>query len=288
MINFPSKTDLEALQTFDEPLCLTIYLPYIEPNAATNPNRIELKSVLAEAEKALLKAGASPKYIEKTLHPARVLIDNHEFWPINHEGLALFMHHKMFHYYHVPVQSTPKIMNVAKGFNIEPLLKALAENKRYYVLTLGHKNVHLYEGDHYHLKDVHLKDFPSGMKEALGIDEYPKWRETHMIAPSYIGKGSEAVHGQYNVSQIDKEFLVKYFRRLDKRLHSFLRRKDSPLIIAGVGYLLPLYRQVNTFPRLVSEGIKGNMEHTNLDTLREKAWSLMGEEDKEAALFQPE
>src|ERR1019366_908886 len=113
---------------------------------------------------------------------------------------------------------------------------ALADNERYYVLTLGHKNVHLYEGDHYSIRDVQLKDFPSDMKETLNIDEYPKWRETHEIAPSYMGKGSEAVHGQYNVSQIDKEFLVKYFRLLDKRLHSFLRPKDSPLIIAGVGY----------------------------------------------------
>ena len=95
-----------------------------------------------------------------------------------------------------------------------------------------------------------------------------------------MGKGSEAVHGQYNVREIDKGLLIKYFRMLDKSLHKFLQKKDLPLILAGVGYLFPLYRQVNTFPHLFGEGIKGNMEHVSPDLLRKQAWSLIGHESK--------
>ena len=275
MINFPDQQELDTLQAYSEPFCLTIYVPYIEPNAATNPNRIELKNLLGEAETALLTAGVTPQAVKKTLKPARLLIDSPEFWPIHHEGLALFMHQKLFRYYHLPDHAIPYLLTVEKGFNLEPLLKTMKNDKNYFVLALGHKNVQLYQGNQYHLETVKLKNFPSDMKETLQIDEYPKWRETHEIAPSYMGKGSEAIHGQYNINQVDKGLLLEFFRRIDKRLHTYLRGKQAPLILAGVGYLLPIYRQVNTFPYLVKDGIKGNLEHNGLDSIRESAWSLI-------------
>ena len=275
MINFPSQQELNELKAFHEPFCLTIYVPLIEPNAATNPNRIEVKNLLREAETALQSAGVKPRDIKKTLRPARLLLDNHEFWPIHHESLVLFMHPKLFCYYHIPDHVTPYLLTVETGFNVDPLLQAMQNNQQYYVLALGHKNVRLFEGDHYNLKPVQLKDFPADMKEALGIDEYPKFRETHTIAPASSGKGSEAYHGQYNVSQTDKDMLLEFFRRIDHRLHGFLFQHRRPLIIAGVNYLLPIYRQANTYPGLLTGAITGNQEYVDLQTIKEKAWQIV-------------
>jgi len=275
VINFPNQQELKELEAFSEPFCLTIYAPFIDPNAASNPNRIELKNLLREAETALLSAGAASRDVKKTLRPARLLVEDHEFWPIHHESLLLFMHPKLFRYYHIPDHATPYILTVETGFNVEPLLNAMENNKRYFVLALGHKNVRLYEGDHYQLKPVQLKDFPADMKQTLNIDEYPNWRESHEIAPSYMGKGSEAVHGQYNVSQTDKDMLLEFFRRIDKRIHNFLFRQQRPLIIAGVSYLLPIYRKANTYPSLLPGAITGNQDNADLQTIGEKAWQLV-------------
>lgn len=275
MIHFPNQQELKELEAFNEPFCLTIYVPFIDANAATNPNRIELKNFLREAETALLSAGVKPRDVKKTLRPARLLLEDHEFWPIHHESLVLFMHPKLFRYYHIPDHATPYILTVETGFNVEPLLKVMENNKRYFVLALGHKNVHLYEGDHYQLRLVQLKDFPADMKQTLNIDEYPNWRETHGIAPSYMGKGSEAVHGQYNVRQTDKDMLLEFFRRIDKRLHNFLFRQQRPLIIAGVSYLLPIYRKANTYPGLLPGAITGNQDNADLQTICRKAGQLV-------------
>lgn len=275
MINFPSQQELKELKVFREPFCLTIYAPLIDPNAATNPNRIEVKNLLREAKTALLSAGVNPRDVKKTLRPAKLLLEDHEFWPIHHESLVLFMHHKLFRYYHIPDHAIPYMLTVETGFNVEPLLKAMKDNKQYYVLALGHKNVRLYEGDHYNLKPVQLKNFPADMKQTLNIDEYPNWREKHEIAPSYMGKGSEAVHGQYNVSQTDKAMLLEFFRRIDHRLHNFLFRHQKPLIIAGVGYLLPIYRKANTYPSLLPGAITGNQDNADLQTIGGKAWQLV-------------
>jgi hypothetical protein len=276
MVNFPNEQELEELRAFGEPFCLTVYVPFTSPGSADNPNRIELKNLLRQAETALLSTGAKPDDIQKTLRPARRLLANHEFWPVNYASLVLFMHPKLFRYYHLPDRAIPYMLTVEKGFNLGPLVKVMRANKRYFVLALNHNNVRLYEGDHYHLKPVRLKNFPANLKATLGIDEYPKWMETHRVAPASSGKGSEAFHGQYNVSQTDKAMLLEFFRRIDRRLHPLLYRRHYPLIIAGVNYLLPIYRRVNTYPDLLLEGISGSLERTGTDGIRDKAWRLLG------------
>lgn len=275
MINFPNPQELNELKTFSEPFCLTVYAPIIDPSAATNPNRIEVKNMLREAETALLSAGVKPRQVKKTLRPARLLLEDHEFWSIHHESLVLFMHPQLFRFYHIPDHTTPYMLTVETGFNLEPLLQAMQNNQQYYILALGHKNVRLYEGDHYSIKPVQLKNFPSDMKGTLGIDEYPKFRETHTIGPASKGKGSEAYHKQYNVSQTDKAMLLEFFRRIDQRLHNFLTYRKKPLVLAGVNYLLPIYRKVNTYPDLVSGAITGNQDYPNLQSLKDKAWQMV-------------
>lgn len=278
MTNLPSKQELKELKAFKLPFCLSIYAPFINPNAATNPNRIELKNLLREAQTALLADGVDLKDVKKTLRPAKELLKNDEFWPIHHEGLALFMHPKLFRYYHVPGESIPYLLTVEKGFNLAPLEEILRNNKPYYVLALGHKNVQLYEGDRFGLRLLQLKDFPSNMKESLGIDEYPQMRETHTIAPAVTGKGSEGYHSQYNVSQTDKAMLLEFFRRIDKRLHTFFKNKQTPLVLAGVEYLVPIYRRVNTYKYLATGSIKGNIEHSKLADTQKRAWSLINKQ----------
>jgi len=275
MVNLPDKRDFKLLQDFNEPYCLTIYAPYIEPNSSRNPNRIELKNLLQEARKTLLEAGDSAKNIDMALLPAENLINSSEFWPIHHEGLVLFIHSKFFRYYHVSDDNLPYMITVENHFNFEPLKEIIDSNKQYFVLVLGHNHVNLYHGDKYHLEPVKLTGFPYNMKDTLQIDEYSKSLETHEIAPSYIGKGSGATHEQYDKSRIDKDYLLQYFRIIDKQLHHYLLTKDMPLVLAGVDYLLPIYRQVNNYQALINADLKGNFDHASLSEIQQKVWPLI-------------
>jgi hypothetical protein len=146
----------------------------------------------------------------------------------------------------------------------------------YYLLALSHKHVRLFEGDRYRLKPVELKNFSGDLEETLRIDEFPHSRETHTIAPASSGKGSEAFHQQYNVAETDKKMLLEFFRRIDHRLHAFLLFHEKPLLLAGVGYLLPIYRKVNTYAGLLDEAVIGNQDRTDIYTLGKKAWQTVG------------
>lgn len=145
----------------------------------------------------------------------------------------------------------------------------------FYVLSLNRKNIRLYEANQRHIKRVELKNFPTNLEDALQIDEYPQARELHPIAPSSKGKQSEGYHSQFNVKQTNKIMLEEFFRRIDQRLHGFLNKQKKPLVIAGVNYILPIYRKVNTYQGLISDAIKGNQEHVSPLVLREKAWSVV-------------
>ena len=69
--------------------------------------------------------------------------------------------------------------------------------------------------------------------------------------------------------------LTNFFRRIDKKLHKRVVGKKTPLILAGVDYLLPLYRKINTYPYLRKEELKGSIEHTPLDVIREQVCKIL-------------
>lgn len=276
MVELPDHAELQLLKSFNPPFCVTIYAPHIDntSSGASNPNKIELKNLLRQAEMALLDEHVEPGEIKKTLRPARELLSNDALWPPRAESLALFLHPKSFHYYYLP-DEVPHMLTIGRGFNLGPLEEAIRSNRRYLLLALSLKNVQVFEGDRFSLRRLNLKNFPSNMEDALNIDEYPKVAETHTIAPAGNGKGSEAFHGQYNIKQTKKEMMLVYFQIVDRRLRQFLQKKRLPLILAGVEYLLPIYHQANTSPYLLQEGIRGNVEHENSDVLRHSAWQVI-------------
>lgn len=275
MVRLPTPDELQQLRRFAEPFSLTIYVPHTDydPNGATNPNQIELKNLLDQAEIALLNDGVDPDGVRKILQPGHDLIVSREFLNLRSEGLALFAHPKLSRHYHLP-GDIPHLLSIGRGFSLEPLEHAISDNKPYLVLVLSHNNAKLYEGDRFTIRQLRLKHFPANMARALRIDEYPKATQTHPIAAGGR-RGTEAFHGQYNESQTDKDMLLEYFRLVDASLRQLLQKKDKPVILAGVEYLLPIYRQANTTPYLLPKVLTGNIDREQPDVIRQRAWQLI-------------
>jgi hypothetical protein len=54
-----------------------------------------------------------------------------------------------------------------------------------------------------------------------------------------------------------------------------LKDKCTPPVLAGPDYLLPLYRQANTYPYLLGEGIVGNPDTLAPADVHARAWALV-------------
>ncbi len=275
MISLPSQDDLVKLKSFHEPVCVTIYSPLIDPNGATNPSRLAIKNLLKDARQSLISEGVEPKQVKRILEPARALIDSYDFWPLRGGCVALFLHQKEFMAYHIPDYELASMVSIGRSFNLEPLQRAINNNRPFFVLALSHSNVRLLSGDRFNLTPLEVAGMPINLKQSLRIDEFPKSRQTHRVAPAIQGKRGESFHEQYDVSQVDKRMLLTFFRQVDRRLHKLLIKHDYPLIIAGVGYLHPIYRKANTYKGLAEVGIKGDTKKAGMGGLRNKAWRLV-------------
>jgi hypothetical protein len=275
MVTLTTKDQLRELRSINNHFCLTVYAPLIDPNGATNPNRIVIKNLLKKAEQALLDSGASAKEVRKLLRPGFSLLNSYQFWPLRGGSIAMFMATDLFRIYHVPdIQLAAKI-STGQNFNFQPIDRVLDNNRSFFVLALSHNNVRLYAGNRFKLQLLPLKGLPTNLKQALRIDEYPKSRQPHRVASAMMGKGSQTFHGQYNVNQVDKTMLQEFFRQIDKYIRLHLAKDKYPLVLVGAGYLLPIYRRVNTYHYLLDKGIEGDVKKTDLNQLREKAWSLL-------------
>jgi hypothetical protein len=73
----------------------------------------------------------------------------------------------------------------------------------------------------------------------------------------------------------NKDDIRRYFHQIDKGLQEVLRPDHAPLILAGVEYLFPLYREVNSYPNLLGEGIPGSPEMLSPEELHERAWKMI-------------
>ncbi len=276
MFHLPSESALKELEDFNEPYCVSIYFPYSKPvTTGTNPNFISLKNLIREADEVLSAAYMDEKTIKRTLRPARKLLTDQVMASLRDEGMTLFLHENFSRIYKIPDGHLEPLVTIEYGFNLDPLRQTIEDNTRYYLLALSHENVRLFEGDRYSLGPVYLRNFPASMSEALRLDEYPRWSETHSVAPANRAARSEGFHSQYNQKQVDKKQLLQFFHLVDQRLHKFLHAKQTPLVLAGVGYLIPIYKKVNSYHFLAPKAIVGNTDHARLSELQRKAWEIV-------------
>jgi hypothetical protein len=128
--------------------------------------------------------------------------------------------------------------------------------------------------------EVELPNVPKSRDEALRYnDETERQLQFHTrtqpIAPPATGERAAIYHGQGVGIDDTKDNIVEYFRLVDRGLHDLLRNERAPLILAGVEYLLPLYKEVTTYAHVVDNGITGNPDGLRADALHEQAWSVV-------------
>jgi Bacterial archaeo-eukaryotic release factor family 3 len=89
------------------------------------------------------------------------------------------------------------------------------------------------------------------------------------------GSGSSQARGSIEWAAYTKEDTLRFCQQIDRGLHGILKDKKAPLVFAGVDYLYPIYREVNSYPHLVERAVTGNPEGLSADELRKQAWAIV-------------
>lgn len=254
-----SKEDLTTLAERRPGWHISLFLPMHRGGVETLQNPVRCKNLLRQAEEHLLSAGLRPLHIQEFLAPVQQLLADYNFWQHQSDGLALFVAPEMFRLYRLPLPFEELVV-VNQRFHIKPLLPLLSGESQFYVLALSQNQLRLLECTRYSVTEVDLPNVPQSRDEALNYDV---GAERQPQFPSRIQ--SFAAPG-----------IIEYFRQVDRGLSEILEHKPAPLVLAGVEYLLPLYREVTAYAHVTETGITGNPEGLRAEELQKRAWSVVG------------
>jgi hypothetical protein len=270
-MNVFTRDNLKILAETHKGLCVSIFMSMHRSGPETQQDPIRFKNLLREAEERLIAHGLRVQEAKELLEPTQRLIEGSLFREHQSDGLAVFLSRGALDSYLVPL-AFEELVVVANRFHIKPLLPLLSGDGRYYILALSQNEVRLLQGTHYSLTEVDLGSTPQNLAETLRDDDS---RKEHRFRTSTSGgKSKRAVIGYGNVVD-DKENLRRYFRQIDGGLHEMLRNERAPLVLAVVDYLHPIYREVNTYPHLMNEGVSGNPDRLNAEELHQQAWTVV-------------
>lgn len=241
--DIPDRAQVSRLLGHRGPCSVSVYVA-TDPASNGEAERIEFKNLSREAIRQLSQGEARTADLASIEEEAADLIDDDGFWRYLARSLAVFVTPESLVTFRLPNRLL-SVVEVADRFFVKPLLRSVTFPQVALVLALAQGSVRLVEvtadaGPW----EVPVEGLPSDVASAVGKSSIAD------RAPSGRVQGSE---GQ-------KLRMRQYARAIEAALRPILAGQDVPLILAGAEPMSSIYRSVNAYPALASEGIPGNPE----------------------------
>jgi hypothetical protein len=199
------------------------------------------------------------------------------FWQHQSDGLAIFLTTNRVRRYRLPL-NFEEFVTVMDRFHIKPLLPLFTGDGQFYILALSQNEVRLLLGTRYSVSQIDIGQVGGRLAEAIPSDNHQKSPQLHSSGSTggVSGRGPATFHGQGGGSDENaKDELLRYFHLVSDALTEFLEEDGVPLVLAGVEYLLPIYKEANTYPNLMDTVITGNPDLLSADKLHKSAWDIV-------------
>ena len=258
---------------YDGP-CVSIYLPTHVAGEQAQQDPVRLKNLLQRAEEQLSDGWLRAPEARKLLKAARDLPNDSIFWNERSHGLAIFMTPDSLQRFRLPL-TFDELGVVNRRFHVKPLLPLLAGGERFFILALSQNKVRFYMASRFTIENVDVPGLPANMEDALNYAAADRGSQAHSAMRGSLGKQAAVFHGQGGQSDTRKEDLAQFFRLIDAALGPVLRDETTPLLLAGVEYLMPIYREVSGYSHVAERDLAGNCDYLSAHELHQRAWPLM-------------
>lgn len=242
--------------------CLTILLSLPEPLET----RTRLKNAIRRAQSELKQRGLHAEEIGALMTPVEALarrIEGEGRWG---NGLVVLRSPTVFR--HFWVHKIPEEMvAVSDQFPVRRLLSWFNTTRLFYVLALNQKHVELLRctGDGW--EPVKLADaVPSNLKDWLNTRQPDHVLDNHSFGGASAGSMKGVVFGTSTDREKRDQFLLHFYKEIDRGIHPVLKDSAAPLVLVGVEYEVALYRKVSTYPRLMEDAVQGSPNGAKADT----------------------
>lgn len=266
-------TELKKLASVHEPNCITICFTTHLSSNDQQQDILRLKNLTDHVERELIEGKVDEREIRRLKETLQRIVADHEFWQSRGRGLAIFLNQQEVRCYRVPTE-LEEMAVVSDRFQIKPLLPIFNESMRIYVLVLSQHQVRLLQKTEFNIEEVNV-ELPQRLEETLNLQCADGSPQSHFANVGGHGKGTSVFHGHGGKKDTHKEELKLFFRVIDEVIERFLNGHPAPLVLAGVDYLLPLYREVSHCKNIIEEELIGNWDDRSLQELQEKLQPLL-------------
>jgi len=265
---------------------ISIYLPLETKGADTLQNPIRYKNLLNEL--------ANQTSNREWLDQLRALEDDFEFWQEQNQGLAIFSTPQTVTFVQLPISVTEKA-SVSSRFHLLPLFPLLQQNSSFFVLKVVLNQMQLLLGSRYgQLSEVPIEgDIYTSIDEYLNSFDLTQELQFHTVSGggSGGGRGNAIFHGHGDVTAEQKTQIRRFFDQYEKGISALLQENSLPVVLAGVDYLLPIFREAFSGSNLAKGEISQQPDSLSGDDLQEMAWAclepdLLKDEQAERAMYQ--
>jgi hypothetical protein len=289
-----STNDLKTLFAERDGHHASLYMPTEIKGQETQQNPIRFKNLMDQLEVQLAERGVGKSEARILLEPLYQLQDDFDFWQHQSGGLAVFLAGDEVYAYRLP-DEFKEMATINSRFIVRPLLPLLTRNGAFYILAISQNAVRLLEADRFHARQVNLADVPTSKREALWFLTQEESIRTHTgtsmpgVARTRNRDGGGVIFsGQGEGSETqEKVRIAEFFNIVDQGVRQLIdRTTQTPLVIAGVEFLHPIYREQSEYDRLITGKILGNHDDTSDEELHRLGWEVvapMFQQDYETA-----
>jgi hypothetical protein len=275
LLTVTSKEQFAELANYQSSCCISAYMATHDRGAEVNENMDAtiFKNILQQVNAQLKQKNISQVEIDKMLKPGFDLLRNEKFWYEMTPGFAVFMADGFFKYMKMPCRPKEEIL-INSSFYITPLLPVMSNTDYFYLLVLSKKQAKLFKADAFGMNYIRVDELPDGVDDVVHFeekDDQKLWR----TGSSGAGGGAN-YHGIGAGKPDDKENIAMYFDEVDETLHEFvLGQETAPLLLAGVDYLIPIYKSVAKYKPIWDDALIGNFEREASESLYQQARKKM-------------
>ena len=254
---------------------LSLCLPTFRSGERVREGPIRLKNLLVDARERAGAMGLDKRAVEAAVAQVSELIGERDFWNQQGEGLALYASPDEIEAFRVPVP-VDELAFVGDRYCVRPLLPAVVEDASFLVLALSQRDVRLVECTRDDAAELDRGDLPASIADALGADWEPRSVQFHTGTPATgTGRRSAVFHGQGGGRDDAKDEIRRFLQIVDDGLTGRIDDRSTPLVVAAVDYLIPLFHAVSSYPGLVEGGVPGSPDELDAPTLRDRALTLV-------------
>jgi len=264
-VDLPTAADLKSLVEKRADGCVSLYLPTHAVTQHTDIDRLEFRRLAEAAVKQMRDGRLEPQRIAAIEESLRELGNDYEFWRFQATSLAVLATPDSLLTCRLPSRLQPGV-EVSDRFHLRPMIRAVSFPGVAFVLAFSQNAARLIEVT------------PDGPAEEVAVSDMPV--SLAQVIARTDRRSPESPTRQAGEGQ--KVLIRKYAREVDAAIRGLLAGRRTPLFLACVESLAPIYRSVNSYPNLAQEVIGGNVEHLSAGEIAEQAREILRQHNDRA------